>query len=349
MIAVESWQLSAEELAAAIRGGEVSAAEALEAVLDRADAVAPALNPFAVRLDDRARRPPRPPTLRSARGDGGPLCRRPGDDQGLALARRGDRARRARGRSRTSCRPRPAAAVERLEARGRRDLRQDDDAGVLLLRHHRVAAATAARATPGTSAGRPAARPAAPPRRSRPAPGRSRWAATAAARSASRPRSAGSSGSSRRFGLVPREPCSPGLEVAGLATARWRARVADARLMLRAIAGMTPRDRTASASTGSTRPRPTRAGCGWSSPRTSGSRRSTTTCGGVPATAVAALEAAGATTRRGSPGAARRRCRSWSTIAVGRRALRARPSSTRQHAELLRTRPRELHGATART
>ena len=47
MIAVESWQLSAEGLAAAIRGGEVSAAEALESVLARADAVAPALNPFA--------------------------------------------------------------------------------------------------------------------------------------------------------------------------------------------------------------------------------------------------------------------------------------------------------------
>jgi len=55
MIAVEPWQLSAEGLAAAIRGGEVSAAEALESVLARADAVAPALNPFAIRLDDRAR------------------------------------------------------------------------------------------------------------------------------------------------------------------------------------------------------------------------------------------------------------------------------------------------------
>ena len=53
MIAVEPWQMPADGLAAAIRRGELSAVEALESVLDRADAIAPALNPFAVRLDDQ--------------------------------------------------------------------------------------------------------------------------------------------------------------------------------------------------------------------------------------------------------------------------------------------------------
>ena len=74
MIAVEPWQLSAEGLAAAIRGGELSAVEALESVLDRADAVAPALNPFAVRLDDRARTAAAAADAAIRRGDAGPLA-----------------------------------------------------------------------------------------------------------------------------------------------------------------------------------------------------------------------------------------------------------------------------------
>jgi len=74
MIAVEPWQLSAEGLAAAIRGGEVSTAEALESVLARADAVAPALNPFAVRLDGRAREAAAGADAAIRRGDCGPLA-----------------------------------------------------------------------------------------------------------------------------------------------------------------------------------------------------------------------------------------------------------------------------------
>jgi Asp-tRNA(Asn)/Glu-tRNA(Gln) amidotransferase A subunit family amidase len=46
---------SAVDLAAALRRGEVSAADALEAVLARCDSVGAAVNPFSVRLDDRAR------------------------------------------------------------------------------------------------------------------------------------------------------------------------------------------------------------------------------------------------------------------------------------------------------
>src|SRR5262249_61078129 len=46
---------SAIDLAAALRRRETSAAETLEAVLERADRVGPVLNAFSVRLDPRAR------------------------------------------------------------------------------------------------------------------------------------------------------------------------------------------------------------------------------------------------------------------------------------------------------
>jgi len=74
MIAVEPWQLSAEGLAAAIRGGDLSATEALESVLARADAITGALNPFAVRLDDRAREAAAGADAAIRRGDAGPLA-----------------------------------------------------------------------------------------------------------------------------------------------------------------------------------------------------------------------------------------------------------------------------------
>ena len=56
------------------RRREVSAVDALEAVLDRADRIADPLNPFALRLDDRARRAAAAADAALARGDGGPLC-----------------------------------------------------------------------------------------------------------------------------------------------------------------------------------------------------------------------------------------------------------------------------------
>lgn len=70
---MELWQLSALELGALLRRREVSAAEALEAVLARAEAVGPAVNPFSVRLDDRGREAARRADERLARGEGGPL------------------------------------------------------------------------------------------------------------------------------------------------------------------------------------------------------------------------------------------------------------------------------------
>jgi len=65
---------SAIDLVAALRRRETSAAETLEAVLERADRVGPVLNPFSVRLDRRAREAA---TLRGA-------C----DDQRLTLVSR---------------------------------------------------------------------------------------------------------------------------------------------------------------------------------------------------------------------------------------------------------------------
>src|SRR5262245_16960405 len=65
---------SAIDLAAALRRRETSAAETLEAVLERADRVGPVLNPFSVRLDRRAREAARAADAALARRKGGPLC-----------------------------------------------------------------------------------------------------------------------------------------------------------------------------------------------------------------------------------------------------------------------------------
>lgn len=66
--------LGAVELAGMLRARELSAAEALEAVLERADGVGPNVNPFALRLDERARTAAEEADRLLARGEGGPLC-----------------------------------------------------------------------------------------------------------------------------------------------------------------------------------------------------------------------------------------------------------------------------------
>src|SRR6478672_2864611 len=71
---VDVLNLSALDLRAALTRRELSAVEALEVVLDRADLIQPALNPYAVRLDDRARRAAAAADAALARGEGGPLC-----------------------------------------------------------------------------------------------------------------------------------------------------------------------------------------------------------------------------------------------------------------------------------
>src|SRR5919198_1457483 len=71
---MDSCSLSAAELAAALRRRELSAIEALDAVLERADRFAGAINPFAVGLDERARRAAVAADAALARGEGGQLC-----------------------------------------------------------------------------------------------------------------------------------------------------------------------------------------------------------------------------------------------------------------------------------
>jgi len=110
-------EVSAGELRAALARREVSAAEVLEAVLDRADRLSEPLNPFAVRLDGRARAAAAGADLALARGTGGPLCGLPvtiKDSHYLAgvSAASGSRALVDFVPAQTS------AAVERLEAAG---------------------------------------------------------------------------------------------------------------------------------------------------------------------------------------------------------------------------------------
>ena len=67
------WQ-SAAALTRALRRRELSAVELLASTLERADAIGPELNPFALRLDERAHEAAQRADAVLARGEGGPLC-----------------------------------------------------------------------------------------------------------------------------------------------------------------------------------------------------------------------------------------------------------------------------------
>jgi Asp-tRNA(Asn)/Glu-tRNA(Gln) amidotransferase A subunit family amidase len=71
---VEICELTAVALADALRRRKVSAVEALEAVLRRTDEIVGPVNPFTIRLDDRARRAAMAADQALARAAGGPLC-----------------------------------------------------------------------------------------------------------------------------------------------------------------------------------------------------------------------------------------------------------------------------------
>jgi Asp-tRNA(Asn)/Glu-tRNA(Gln) amidotransferase A subunit family amidase len=66
--------MTAVDLAAALRRRDLSAVEALASVEARADAIAPVVNPFAVRLPERALAAAERADAALARGEGGPLC-----------------------------------------------------------------------------------------------------------------------------------------------------------------------------------------------------------------------------------------------------------------------------------
>ncbi len=181
---------SAVELAAALRRRELSAVEALEDALARADAVPARRSPCGSTSAPAPR--PSPPTPRwpAARAARCAACRsRVKDSHWIA------------GVPTTfgSSAVEPLIPVETVGA-----VRRLEDAGAVIFAKTATPEFCYAGTTPGlgqparSARARRAARPAAPRPRWRPARARSRWAATAAARSASRPRSAGSSASSRR-------------------------------------------------------------------------------------------------------------------------------------------------------
>jgi len=233
-------EVSAGELRAALARREVSAAEVLEAVLDRADRLSEPLNPFAVRLDGRARAAAAGADLALARGTGGPLCGLPvtiKDSHYLAgvSAASGSRALVDFVPAQTS------AAVERLEAAG--------------------AVIFAKTTTPefcyfGITESPVNGRTSNPWDLGR-TPGGSSGGAGAAVAAGLGPLALGGDGGGSiripaafcgvvgfkpTFGLVPREPCSPGWKT--LVSYGPLARsVDDARLALRALAGRHPRDR----------------------------------------------------------------------------------------------------------
>jgi Asp-tRNA(Asn)/Glu-tRNA(Gln) amidotransferase A subunit family amidase len=233
-------RLSAIELARALRRRALSAAEALEAVLDRAERVAGPVNPFAVRLDERAHAAAASADAALARGDGGPLCGVPltvKDSHWIAgcTAATGSVAR-------ADFVPRESSAVvERLEAAG--------------------AVVFAKTATPefcyfGVTESLLNGRTSNPWDLGRTAGGSSGGAAAAVAAMLGPLSLGGDGGGSIRipaafcgvvgfkptFGLVPREPCSAGWKTL-VAYGPLARSVADARYMLGAIAGADARDR----------------------------------------------------------------------------------------------------------
>jgi len=234
------WELSAIELAAALRRRKLSATEALEAVLRRADQIEGDLGPFSLRLDDRARRAAEAADAALARGEGGPLC-------GVPLTTK-DSHWMAGVESTSASRTRvgfvpheTVAAIERLEA-----------AGAVIFARTAVPEFCYFGVTESLRFGRTSN----PWNVGRTAGGSSGGAGAAVAAGAGPLSLGGDGGGSIRipaafcgivgfkptFGLVPHEPSSPGWKTL-VAVGPMARSVADARLLLRAIAGPDPRDR----------------------------------------------------------------------------------------------------------
>jgi amidase len=233
-------QLSAAELASALRRGDLSAAEALDAVLRRADGIAGPVNPFSVRLDERARRAARAADAALARGTGGPLCGIPvttKDSHWMAgvESTSGSRSRKGFVPAET------VGSIERLEA-----------AGAVVFARTTVPEFCYFGITESELFGRTAN----PWNLDRTAGGSSGGAAAAVAAGCGPLSLGGDGGGSIRipaafcgivgfkptFGLVPHEPSSPGWKTI-VALGPMARTVADTRLMLSVVAGFDRRDR----------------------------------------------------------------------------------------------------------
>jgi Asp-tRNA(Asn)/Glu-tRNA(Gln) amidotransferase A subunit family amidase len=237
---VDICDLSAMELGVALRRRELSAADALDAVLRRADEIAGTVNPFSIRLDERARYAAREADTALARGEGGPLCGIPvttKDSHWMAGVESTSASRTRRGFVPTET----VGAIARLEA-----------AGAVVFARTTVPEFCYFGTTESDLFGRTAN-----PRRLDRTPGGSSGGAAAAVAAGCGPLSLGGDGGGSiripaafcgivgfkpTFGLVPHEPSSAGWKT--LVTLGPLARtVADARLMLHAVAGFDPRDR----------------------------------------------------------------------------------------------------------
>jgi Asp-tRNA(Asn)/Glu-tRNA(Gln) amidotransferase A subunit family amidase len=237
---LDIWELSAVDLAAALRRRELSAGLALEAVLQRANQIERSVNPFSLRLDDRARRAAAAADAALARGEGGPLCGVPvttKDSHWMA----GVECTSA-SRARIGVVPaETVAAIERLEAAG--------------------AVIFARTTTPefcyfGVTESALFGRTSNPWNLERTAGGSSGGGGAAVAAGVGPLSLGGDGGGSIRipaafcgivgfkptFGLVPHEPSSPGWKTL-IAVGPMARSVADTRFMLRAIVGPDPRDR----------------------------------------------------------------------------------------------------------
>jgi Asp-tRNA(Asn)/Glu-tRNA(Gln) amidotransferase A subunit family amidase len=232
--------LSAIELAAALRRRELTPLEALDAVLERADAITEEINPYATRLDERARAAATAAGEQLARGAGGPLTGVPvtvKDSHYMAgvPTTHGSNAVDAFVPAET------VAAVERLEAAGAVIYAKTTTPEFCYFgyteseRHGR----TRNPWNPGRTAG-----------------GSSGGAAAALAAGAGPLALGGDGGGSIRipaafcgvvgfkptFGAVPREPSGAGWKTI-VAYGPLARSVADARLMLSTLVGRDPRDR----------------------------------------------------------------------------------------------------------
>lgn len=237
-------EMSAIELSAALRGRELSATEALAAVLERADEIAGTVNPFSARLDDRARRAARAADdalARRRRGPKpGPLCGVPvstKDSHWMAgiESTSGSRARKGFVPDETM------GGIERLEA-----------SGAVVFARTTVPEFCYVGITESEMFGRTSN----PWNLDRTAGGSSGGAAAAVAARCGPLSLGGDGGGSIRipaafcgivgfkptFGLVPHEPSTAGWKTLVSVGPMTRS-VADARLMLTAVAGFDRRDR----------------------------------------------------------------------------------------------------------
>ncbi len=232
--------LSATALSGLLREGRLSAAEVLDAVLSRADQITETVNPFTVRLDDRARLAAEHADELLRRGEGGPLCGVPvttKDSHWMAgiPSAAGSRARQGFVPTET------VGPIERLEA-----------AGAVIFARTAVPEFCYFGITESPVHGRTAN----PWDLERTSGGSSGGAGAAVAAGAGPLSLGGDGGGSIRipaafcgvvgfkptFGLVPHEPSTPGWKTL-VAMGPMARSVADARLMLTTVAGFDPRDR----------------------------------------------------------------------------------------------------------